>query len=504
MNQRFTLDRQCFEQFVAAVSLFQPLQQAASNSKMITSEEKAPLLLYLLETLRAIDSGALALQAALERVAGLALQIVGGDGAVLWLFTSENLLCRAAAGMNFEDDHIRIALRSKLQSAGAFGEPPPATLDLTRTLGKYSGSLGSSLAIAILPGGKMAGALAVFSIQSRTFTERNYANLRLLAGLAQYVLIKRVAGREPQDSRDDSLEANPVTGTLLEIHATSSMERSARAPLISRRPPEHLQHGQIEHRRLPDVGARVAFCSLNDSPQIGTGMQPLSASAALEARERMQRLAATTLNAVENSLRRVRGVRVNWRTVKQAALTFAILAVMSFFAGLLTGGRKPLANSSLSTTAEAAAEPVKRSSGSNVNQRAAAILISKKSTAVPIQTSHLQITDRETGATIADLSNYEVRNLRRAADYGDDEAALLLGMLYELGRGFPQSCSNAATWVTKAAENGNAAAEYNLGLRYRDGDGVGANIQQAENWLRKAAAHKNSNAGRVLTELPSQ
>jgi len=227
-------------------------------------------------------------------------------------------------------------------------------------------------------------------------------------------------------------------------------------------------------------------------------------AAALEARERMQRIAATTWNAVENSLRRVRGVRVNWCTVKQAALTFAILAVMSFFAGLLTAGRKPLANSSPSTTAEAAAEPVKRSSGSNVNQRAAAILISKKSTAVPIQTSHLQITDRETGATIAELSNYEVRDLRRAADYGDDEAALQLGMLYELGRGFPQSCSNAAKWVTKAAENGNAAAEYNLGLRYRDGDGVGANIQQAENWLRKAAAHKNSNAGRVLTELPSQ
>jgi TPR repeat protein len=139
-----------------------------------------------------------------------------------------------------------------------------------------------------------------------------------------------------------------------------------------------------------------------------------------------------------------------------------------------------------------------------VNQRAAAILIPQKSTAVPIQTSHLQITDRETGATIADLSTYEVRNLRRAADYGDDEAALQLGMLYELGRGFPQSCSKAAKWVTKAAENGNAAAEYNLGLRYRDGDGVDANIQQAENWLRKAAAHKSSKAGGVLTELPSQ
>jgi hypothetical protein len=506
VNQRFTLDRQFFEQFIAAVSVFQPLQQAASKTKTkIMSEENAPLLLYLLETLRAIDSGALALQAALERVASLALQIVGGDGAVLWVFTSENLMCRAAAGMNFEDDHIRIALRSKLQSADAFGERPPATLDLTRTLGKYSGSLGSSLVIAILPGRKMAGALAVFSVQSRTFTERNYANLRLLAGLAQYVLIKRVAGREGQDTLDDSPQENPVTGTLLEIHPTSSMERSARAPLISREPsPEHLQHGQTEPRCLPGVGARVTFGGVNERLQIGTGLQTLLASAALEGRERMQRLAATALKVAETSLRRVRDVRVNWRIVRQAALAFAMLAMMSFFAGLLTGVRKPLANSSLSTTVEAAAEPVKRSSASNVDQRAASILISKKSTAVPVQTSHLQITDRETGATIADLSNYEVRNLRRAADYGDDEAALQLGMLYELGRGFPQSCSKAAKWVTKAAEKGNAAAEYNLGLRYRDGDGVDANIQQAENWLRKAAAHKSSKAGGVLTELPSQ
>jgi len=306
------------------------------------SEESAPLLLYLLETLRAIDSGALALEAALERVAGLALQIVGGDGAVLWLFTSENLMCRAAAGMNFEDDHIHMALRSKLQCAGAFGERPPATLDLTRTLGKYSGSLGSPLVLAILPGGEIAGALAVFSIQSRAFTERDYANLRLLAGLAQYVLTKQVAGRERQDSPEDLQEENPVTGTLPGIHATPSTERSVRAPLISRGPsPEHLQHRQIEHRCLPDVGARGALRGVKDSSRIVTGFQSLSASAALEARERMQRLAATALKAAENSLRRVRDVRVNWRTLKQAAPAFALLAWMSFFAGLLTGVRKP-------------------------------------------------------------------------------------------------------------------------------------------------------------------
>jgi len=106
-------------------------------------------------------------------------------------------------------------------------------------------------------------------------------------------------------------------------------------------------------------------------------------------------------------------------------------------------------------------------------------------------------------ATIAELSRYEIRNLPRAANYGDAEAALQLGMLYELGRGFPQSCNKAAEWITKAAQNGHPAAEYNLALRYRDGDGVSANPQEAENWFRKAAAHKKSNSDRVLAELPS-
>ena len=94
-----------------------------------------------------------------------------------------------------------------------------------------------------------------------------------------------------------------------------------------------------------------------------------------------------------------------------------------------------------------------------------------------------------------------MRNLHRIAGYGDDQAALELGLLYELGRGVPQNCSKAAEWVTKAAQNGNVAAEYNLGLRYKDGDGVPANLSQAENWLRKAASHKNPNAARVLAEL---
>jgi TPR repeat protein len=173
---------------------------------------------------------------------------------------------------------------------------------------------------------------------------------------------------------------------------------------------------------------------------------------------------------------------------------------MSFFVGHLTGGRQRLSIGSLNPVAQAATQPATtHNSAIDVNQK---VLVPEK--APSTATSHLQITDPQTAATIAELSRYEIQSLRRAADYGDDEAALQLGMLHELGRGFPQSCRQAAAWVTKAAQQGNAAAQYNLGLRYRDGDGVDANLQQAESWFCKAVAHKNLRAVRALAELPSQ
>jgi hypothetical protein len=630
VKQRFTLDRESFEQFLAAVSLFQSLQQTAANR---STENSPRLLQYSLETLRAVDSGTLDLQSAFERVAGLALQIVGGVGAVVWLFTNESLVCRASVGSHFDDDHVRTALRLRLQSAGAFGTNPPSTLDLTRTLANYSGALGSALAVALLPGDKIAGAVAVFSDASRTFTERNYANLRLLAGFAQYVLTKWIAGQE-QESLDDSIDIARGRNHLLPTPARSSIDRSARAPFISPPPSSRPLPEPIPDLYVPGIGTRVALADSNQVTETGADSKRLSTSAVREGPNRNStwdnllarfarksspaklgpfakesiseeirtaasessaeavtpvarkstsregRPAASDLipeeigpatiefspaqvrpvardfsaggvspisresspeGAIQNSpalhrwenwktrfksrrddwspavlvtsqfVRRLKtategifrndlSFRLNWRLVKQAIPALVILAVMSFFAGLLTGGHQPLGVGSLSPVAEASAEPVKHDFGTKTT---APILAARKSPVASGETSHLRITDRETAATIADLSRYEVRNLSRAADYGDDEAALELGMLYELGRGFPQDCKKAAAWVTKAAENGNMAAEYNLGLRYRDGDGVNPDIQQAESWLRKAAAHKNSNAKRILAELSS-
>jgi Sel1 repeat len=121
----------------------------------------------------------------------------------------------------------------------------------------------------------------------------------------------------------------------------------------------------------------------------------------------------------------------------------------------------------------------------------------------PALASHRQITDRATLFRVEGLSRYEIPALRRQAIYGDDSAALVMGMLYETGRFVPQSCPKAAEWVMRSANWGNAAAQYNLGLRYRDGDGVTANQDEAKEWLQRAADHRYSNATIALGKLTS-
>jgi hypothetical protein len=109
--------------------------------------------------------------------------------------------------------------------------------------------------------------------------------------------------------------------------------------------------------------------------------------------------------------------------------------------------------------------------------------------ALQLRASHLRITDPAAASAVRELSRFEIRGLQRQAKYGDDSAALTLGMAYEIGRYLPQSCAQAANWVRIAAESGNPAAQYNLALRYRDGDGVSANPEESAKWLALASAH---------------
>jgi TPR repeat protein len=116
--------------------------------------------------------------------------------------------------------------------------------------------------------------------------------------------------------------------------------------------------------------------------------------------------------------------------------------------------------------------------------------------------SHRQVTDPAMSSALRDLSRHEIVGLQRRAAYGDNSAALLLGMAYETGHLVPQDCIKAREWVTESANEGNAAAQYNLGLRYRQGDGVPVNQEVGAQWLRKAAAQKYFQAQLALESVP--
>jgi TPR repeat protein len=114
----------------------------------------------------------------------------------------------------------------------------------------------------------------------------------------------------------------------------------------------------------------------------------------------------------------------------------------------------------------------------------------------------MQVTDPAMSSALRNLSRYEIAGVQRQAEYGDDDAAFLLGMAYETGYLVPQNCEKAAQWVTQSANEGNTFAQYNLGLRYRLGDGVPINQDTGTSWLRKAAAQKYSPAELALGSSP--
>lgn len=81
--------------------------------------------------------------------------------------------------------------------------------------------------------------------------------------------------------------------------------------------------------------------------------------------------------------------------------------------------------------------------------------------------------------------------LAPVAELGDPEAQTYLGLLYETGRGVPQSLTQAALWYRRAADQGSTAAQYMLGLLYDKGRGVPVDVVEAEKWLILATAGSN-------------
>ncbi len=81
----------------------------------------------------------------------------------------------------------------------------------------------------------------------------------------------------------------------------------------------------------------------------------------------------------------------------------------------------------------------------------------------------------------------ELETLRQAAEQGDADAQVSLGMRYATGEGLIQDSREAVKWFRLATDQGHAGAQNNLGVSYAFGEGVLQDDREAVRWFRLAA-----------------
>ena len=91
--------------------------------------------------------------------------------------------------------------------------------------------------------------------------------------------------------------------------------------------------------------------------------------------------------------------------------------------------------------------------------------------------------------------------LRPLADQGDARAQVLIGEMYEYGRGFPKKPVEATEWYRKAADQGYADGQYRLGHMNEWRNHAPRNYPEAAKWYRKAAGQGHVNAQYSLGHL---
>ena len=86
----------------------------------------------------------------------------------------------------------------------------------------------------------------------------------------------------------------------------------------------------------------------------------------------------------------------------------------------------------------------------------------------------------------------------KAAEQGDADGQIGLGILYSEGRAVAQDDSLAIQWFALAAKQDNAEAQRHLGLMYKAGRGVEADPVTAAAWFREAALKNEPQAQDAL------
>jgi TPR repeat protein len=198
MAQRFTLDRQSFEQFLAAASLVQQFQKQAVRSGR--SDVFAQPLLELVDTQKAIDTGSMDADSAVERIVRLALRVVGGEGTAVWLFSNDEFVYRAGSGRKAShDERLRLTVLARVAAVcDPSRESFPGQREWAKGAGDsgyYPGAVRSLVVGPIYQNQTVVGALAAFSSDFDAFDQRDAGNIRLLSGLIGNAMERSLAAQ---------------------------------------------------------------------------------------------------------------------------------------------------------------------------------------------------------------------------------------------------------------------------------------------------------------------
>ena len=98
-----------------------------------------------------------------------------------------------------------------------------------------------------------------------------------------------------------------------------------------------------------------------------------------------------------------------------------------------------------------------------------------------------ELVDRGDNYYFAGNYTEAIKWYRQAANKGDSNAQLNLGICYYYGNGVARDFAEAVKWYRKAAEQENGDAQLALGKCYQKGKGVNQSDSEAEMWFQKAA-----------------
>jgi hypothetical protein len=519
MSHWFSLNRETIGQGLSALLQRVERRRLRADTRNWNDPHTLP---DLIEIEKKIDGRGLDLDPVMNRVVKVTQTEFGADGVGVWLFTTNEIFFCAGAGDASNDERLRLLLLSTLLTHWQLSKDgqklhvsPQGTGDVSDA-GAGPGEVRSWLVEPISQGSRIAGVLAAFSYKLDAFTQRDATKAGLLATVLAQALRKFAetgeglgAGLEPATMLQLIEQMIPGLETIITrdesswrsalVFQQSDAARGSSTGTTERQPAEERTTSEGQGVGSTNVWARVRqelhHCGVAALKAGARTMSQLIATAG-GSWKYVTMMKDRVSHSGQDRFRHIwpqRALRASLIGILGTAIVFLILKTSDHNAA------QPISTVSEPAVAKAMIQSqddtsTYLSSNQGTTQsgeiRVSAPTAPVAGTTSSFQVSHLQVTDRNTQATLRNLSSYELAGLRRKALYGDDSAALLLGMALEVGHGVRQDCKAAAWWMAKAAAEGNALAQYNLGLRYRDGDGVQADEDVAIQWLQKAASRQ--------------